>query len=449
MQSFTSGLARSTSIKAFVIGVLILILLIPVSMIKGVVHDRNYVHDEARADIMRSWGGEQLVTGPILVLPYRIIHRNGYGNPVVETDFAYILPAELDIDIVADPEVRYRGMHRVPIYSANMKISGSFNSPDFSRITANADDVEWGNVLVALSVSDARAIAHTPLIDVGGSVSRFKPGGTLILGDSTPPIVAAVSADLDKFRDGGALSFQLDMQLNGADALRISSLGDTTKVSMKSTWPSPSFVGGYLPEKRQVSDSGFTADWQVSSLGRQLPSQWLARDGAHNGAYQSSFGVNFYQPVSMYQLTLRAAKYAVLFIGMTFVAYFLFEVMAGMRLHPLQYLLVGFSNALFYLLLLSLAEHIGFGWSYFLSAAASVSLVSSYSATVLMSRKRGGMMALVLVALYAFLYMTLKAETYALLAGSIGLWGLLAVIMYLTRKIDWYGQAAPQEEIRF
>jgi inner membrane protein len=449
MQPFTSGLTRSTSIKAMVIGALILVLLIPVSMIKGVVHDRNYVHDEARADIMRSWGGEQLVTGPILVLPYRVVHRNSYGNAVVENDFAYILPAQLDIDIEADPEVRYRGMHRVPIFSANVKISGSFNSPDFSRFSATGTDVEWGSVFVALSVSDARAIAHTPLIDIGGAVSRFSPGGTAILSDSTPPIVAAVEADLDKFRDGEPLGFQMDMQLNGADALRISSLGDTTNVSMKSTWPSPSFVGNYLPEHREVLDSGFTANWQISSLGRQLPSQWVGKDGMLGGAYQSSFGVTFYQPVSMYQLTLRAAKYAVLFIGMTFVAYFLFEVMAGLRLHPLQYLLVGFSNALFYLLLLSLAEHIGFGWAYLLSAAASIGLISAYSATILNSRSRGLMMALALFALYAFLYMTLKAETYALLGGALGLWVSLAAIMYLTRRIDWYGRGTPQEEIHF
>jgi len=447
MQQLLNGLKSSASIKVMVIGALILILLIPVSMIKGVVHDRVRVHNDARAGIMQSWGGQQLLSGPILVLPYRVVHINKAGNEIVRTDFAYILPSSLDIDIEANPEVLYRGMHKVPIYSASVSLSGAFNSPDFAMLAPAASDIEWQKAFVALSVSHARAIAHSPTIDIGGTVSRFKSGGTQILNDTAAPIVAAVNTDLEKFRQGEALTFAMDLQFKGADSLRVSPLGDTTSVSMNSTWPSPSFVGDYLPEHREVSDAGFSATWQISSLGRALPSQWVATAGAREAACPSSFGVTFYQPVSRYQLTLRAAKYAVLFIGMSFIAYFLFEVMTELRLHPLQYLLVGFANALFYLLLLSLAEHIGFGWAYMLSAAASISLIAGYSATILCRRSRGITMALVLVALYAYLYMTLRAETYALLAGALGLWITLAIIMFLTRRIDWYAQgAAAQKE---
>ena len=446
MQQILDGLKRSVSIKALVIGVLTLILLIPVSMIKGVVYDRIQVHNAARADIMRSWGGEQLLTGPILVLPYQVVYRNDYGNSVVETEYAYVLPSDLTIEIETDPEVRYRGNHKVPIYSATMAISGEFSSPDASILPANITRVEWQKAFVALSVSDARAIAHTPVINVGGSVSRFKPGGTPIMSDAETPIVAALASNLESYRDGEALSFEMDLQLNGADGLRISPLGDTTNVTMTSSWPSPSFVGAYLPRHREISEAGFTASWKISSLGRQLPSQWSGKTGSQSGAQQSAFGVTFYQPVSLYQLTLRAAKYAVLFIGMSFVAYFLFEMMADLRLHPLQYLLVGFANALFYLLLLSLAEHIGFLWAYLVSAAASINLIAGYSTTVLGRRSRGMMMAFVLAALYSFLYMTLKAETYALLAGSLGLWITLAIVMFLTRRIDWYGRGLPSKD---
>ena len=446
MQQIIDGLKRSASIKAFVIAVLILILLIPVSMIKGVVHDRIQVHDQARADIMRSWGGEQLLTGPILVLPYRVVHRNSYGNKVVETEFAFVLPSDLNIEIETNPEVRYRGIHKVPIYSATMSISGEFSSPDAVILPANITQVEWQKAFVALSVSDARAIAHTPVIDVGGSVSRFTSGGTIVLSDAETPIVAALDSDLEKYRDGEALTFSMELQLNGADSLRVSPLGDTTNVRMTSSWPSPSFVGAYLPRHREINESGFSASWKISSLGRQLPSQWSGKAGSQSGAYQSAFGVTFYQPVSLYQQTLRAAKYAVLFIGMSFVAYFLFEMMADLRLHPLQYLLVGFANALFYLLLLSLAEHIGFQWAYLASAVASISLIAGYSVAVLGRRSRGLMMALVLAALYGFLYMTLRAETYALLAGALGLWVTLATIMFLTRRIDWYERGAKTKE---
>ena len=446
MQQLVNGLKSSASIKVLVIGALILILLIPVSMIKGVVHDRIRVHNDARFDIMRSWGGQQLLSGPILVLPYRAVHINKAGDQIVRTDYAYILPSRLDIDVEVNPEVLYRGMHKVPIYSANLTLKGAFNSPDFAALAPTSSDVEWHKAFVALSVSDARAIAHSPTIDIGGTVSQFKSGGTRILDNTAPPIVAVIHADLEKYRQGEALTFAMDLQLKGADSLKFVPLGDTTSLSMNSTWPSPSFVGEYLPEQRAVTDAGFSASWQVSSLGRALPSQWVAKAGVTGAACPSSFGVTFYQPVSRYQLTLRAAKYAVLFIGMSFVAYFLFEVMTELRLHPLQYLLIGFANALFYLLLLSLAEHIGFGWAYMLSATASISLIAGYSATVLCRRSRGITMAFVLVALYAYLYMTLKAETYALLAGALGLWITLAVIMFLTRRIDWYAQGVAAKE---
>ena len=210
---------------------------------------------------------------------------------------------------------------------------------------------------------------------------------------------------------------------------------------MTSNWPSPSFLGNHLPRTREISDSGFTAAWQIASLGRELPSQWTDRSPPSSSAHNAAFGVSFYMPVSLYQLTLRATKYAILFIGLSFVAYFLFEVLCSLRLHPLQYLLVGFANAMFYLLLLSLAEHVGFGWAYFASAAASVGLVAGYSAAILGGRRRGLVIAAVLAALYAFLYMTLKAETYALLAGAAGLWISLAAVMYMTRRIDWYAQS--------
>lgn len=441
MQQIASGLTRSASIKALVIGLLILILLIPVSMIKSIIYDRIGVHNDARASIMQSWGGIQTITGPVLVLPYRIVRIDSFGNSIVRRAFAYVLPAKLEVDVEANPEIRYRGMHEVPIYSAHVALRGDFPTPDFAALAPAATDVEWDKAFVALSVSDARAIAHTPLIDIGGSVSRFKSGGRPFLHNTSPPLMASVDADLADYRQGGTLDFEMTMQLNGADSLQVSPLADTTVVSIQSSWPSPSFVGDYLPETREVSDTGFTADWRVSSLGRELPAQWTGSNTSTTGEYLPSFGVNFYQPISLYQLTLRATKYAILFIGMSFVAYFLFEVMTGLRLHPLQYLLVGFANAVFYLLLLSLAEHIGFALAYVVSAAGSIALIAGYSASVLAGRGRSLLMAGILTGLYGFLYMTLKAETFALLAGALGLWLTLAIVMFLTRRIDWYGRA--------
>jgi inner membrane protein len=215
-------------------------------------------------------------------------------------------------------------------------------------------------------------------------------------------------------------------------------LADSTSVSIHSTWDSPSFIGGHLPETRDVRADGFDATWRISNLGRDLPSRWTSESYQYQQAERSSFGVGLFVPVGMYQLADRATKYAVLIIGLTFVGYFLFEVISRLHLHPLQYLLVGFANTLFYLLLLSFSEHIGFGWAYLVSSVASTMLIGGYSGSILGSRRRAVVIVGMLAGLYGFLYLTLNAENYALLAGSLGLWVILGLVMYLTRGIDWH-----------
>ena len=445
MQNAIRGLKRSVSVKTLVIGGLVLVLLIPVTMIKGVIHDRESVHRQARWDIMRSWGQEQVIAGPVLIIPYSLRHIDSNGNEYVTDSRLYVLPESLDIQTDISPEVRYRGLHEVPIYSSAIKLAGQFSDPDLDLLGIGSARLHWKKASIALFVSDARAIAVTPVIDINGASLRFEASGQALFVDMVPPIIAPAAASLAAVNTGKALRFVTTLSVNGSDSLQFVPLGDTTRVSMSSDWPSPSFLGNYLPKTREISEDGFTADWQISSLGRALPSQWVDRDAQMPNAYNSAFGVSFFMPVSLYQLTLRATKYAVLFIGLPFVAYFLFEIMAGLRLHPLQYLLVGFANATFYLLLLSLSEHIGFGWAYLASAASSAILITSYSAAILDGAGRGLMIAAVLSGLYVFLYMTLKAENYALLAGAAGLWAALAIGMYLTLRIDWYAQG-PREQ---
>jgi inner membrane protein len=430
------NVGRSASVKALTIGVLIIVLLIPTAMIKGVVHDRQRVHDHARGDIQRSWGYEQLIAGPVLVVPYRQTVTNKEGREVLRNRSAYVLPTELTIEAQSEPVIRYRGLHKVPIYTATVKLVGSFPMPDTRKLGLADATPDWDDARVAISVSDARAIAEIPEVRIGGEAARFEPGGERIIGELAAPI----AADLDGMIAGDKPArFSIELTVKGSDALRFLPLADTTRVTMNSTWPDPSFVGNYLPESHRISADGFGANWRISSLGRALPSQWHDRSKLGSGIGASAFGVTFYMPVSLYQTTLRATKYAVLFIAMSFVAYFLFEILAKLRLHPLQYLLVGFANALFYLLLLSLAEHVGFALAYWASAAASTALIAGYSGAVLGGRRRGLTMAAVLGLLYGFLYMTLKAESFALLGGALGLWIALATIMWVTRHIDWYG----------
>lgn len=441
MQNAIQGLKRSVSIKAAVIGGLVLVLLIPVSMINGIVHDREAVHQQARWDIMRAWGQPQLVAGPVLIVPYTLRHIDSKGNEYIEERRLYVLPETLSIETDVRPEVRYRGLHKVPIYSTLVSMRGRFAAPDTDFLGIGTATLSWDKASVALTVTDARAISEAPSISINGGAARFESGGPALFQDTVPSIVAPAGEMLATSNSGDALDFETTLSLNGSDSLQFVPLGDTTDVRMTSDWPSPSFVGSYLPRTREISDDGFTAAWQIASLGRELPSQWTDRNPQAASAHSTAFGVSFYMPVSLYQSTLRATKYAVLFIGLSFVAYFLFEILAGLRLHPLQYLLVGFANAMFYLLLLSLAEHVGFGWAYLASALASAGLIGGYSATILGSRRRASVILAVLALLYAFLYMALKAESYALLAGAAGLWVALAAVMYMTRRIDWYAQS--------
>jgi inner membrane protein len=425
--------------KVGVIGLLVLIMLIPLAMISGVIEDRQLNNQHASEEIMRAWGARQTIGGPVLVLPYSLERVTQYGERLYTDGDAFFLPRDLTIAAELVPETRYRGIHSVPVYTAHTRITGTFGVSDISNLGIDDARIDWKRAYLALSITDARPIKNAPEVDINGERIRFEPGGSQVPGIA-PQITAPVGEVLSESAWNGELSFTMDLDVSGTDRFAVLPLGDKTSVTMRSSWPSPSFVGGYLPETRQVDDEGFTASWRVSSLGRTYPSRWTSADAGVVSFESSAFGVDLFVPIGIYQLTTRATKYAILFIGLTFVGYFMFEVIAGLRLHPLQYLLVGLANTLFYLLLLSLAEHTGFGVAYLISTLASAGLISGYSLSVLGTRGRAVLMMLILGILYGVLYLTLRAESYAMLAGSIGLWITLGLIMYLTRKIDWFDQ---------
>jgi inner membrane protein len=443
MQILINSVQRSASLKIFTIGVLSLLMLIPMAMIRGVIFDRQQTGEQARHDITRAWGGSQILGGPVLVLPYKLVRVTQYGERVVSDGKMQILPEDLQIEARLVTEMRYRGVHEVPVYTASVRVRGTFAEFDTSGLGIDTAVVDWERAFLAMSVSDARALRNTPAIELQdkavSTTIRFEAGGRQVA-NLPPQIIAPLG---DTFVDqvpSGALGFEIGVELSGTDRLQFLPLANSTSVKIDGAWPSPSFSGRYLPETRNISDAGFSAAWRVSSLGRDLPSRWLDNEQKNWNVEAAAFGVDLFMPIGLYQLSTRATKYAILFIGLTFIAYFLFEVISGLRLHPLQYLLVGLANTVFYLLLLSLAEHIGFGWSYLISSLGSSGLIAGYSFAILGSRRRALMMIGILLILYSYLYMILQAESFAMLGGSIGLWVTLALIMYLTRQIDWYGR---------
>lgn len=436
MSELLQRLRTSVTVKLLFIGFLVLLLLIPMSMIESVVYERSHLYHAAKRDIMNSWGREQTIGGPVLTLPYRVHYTDDKGFERVRQSQAHFLPEHLSVRGQLDTQMRYRGIYEIPVYTANLKFSGRFAPPDITKLGIDARNVEWDEAYLSVAIADARGIkeAMTLRSDMGEGI--FEPGGVKVRGFD-PQVIVPLTG-LGEPGEPPGFQFGFDLKLSGTEKLAFLPAGDRTEVVLTSAWPSPSFVGAYLPESRDIDDKGFSAEWKVLHLGRSYPGEWIRGKVPAKQIANSAFGVNLFVPVSTYQKSTRAAKYAILFIGLTFLAYFMFEVFGDLRLHPFQYLLVGFANCLFYLLLLSLSEHTGFGLAYVLSAAASTALVAGYSISILESRARVLTMLALLAGLYSFLYVTLRAEQYAMLIGAVGLFFILATIMYLTRRLDWY-----------
>jgi len=422
--------------KALFIGFLALLMLIPMSMIEGLIAERSRLLDFARADIANAWGSEQIVGGPILVVPFRFTRY--FHNGVTDTvaDEIYVLPEVLSIEGGVDTQILRRGLYEVPVYTASLSVTGRLAPPVMNSDDYDDLEILWNEAQIALPLTDARSIKESVSLTLGDASVDFQPGGTRVAGFGNQLIVPYAAFGLGRFDDAQAFSFELE--LGGSGELQFLPLGDETRVSLSSAWPSPSFGGAYLPEQRSVGDSGFSADWRVLSLGRGYPESWKHSDTTLQQLGNSAFGVELLIPVGIHEVSLRAVKYAVLFIGLSFALYFLFEVFAALRLHALQYLLVGMANCIFYLLLIALAEHTGFGFAYMVSAAASTALIGGYSAAILASGRRALPVVAMLAGLYGYLYVTLKAEDYALLSGALGLFAILSALMYLTRRVDWF-----------
>lgn len=434
MSDFYQRLRASVTVKLLFIGFLILLLLIPMSMIEGVIYERNHLYLSAKQDIMNSWGREQTIGGPVLTLPFRVVYTDDKGIKRVRKSFAHFLPEHLSVRGELETQMRYRGIYQVPVYVADLALKGRFAPPDLARLGIDPQDVEWDEAYLSVAIADARGIKDPVTLRSDLGDGTFEPGGVKVPGFE-PQVIVPVAG----LADGSTgFRFAFDLKLSGTEKIAFLPSGDRTEVLLTSAWPSPSFSGAYLPDQRDISDKGFSAEWKVLHLGRSYPSEWRGNKVPAARIAGSAFGVSLFVPVSAYQKSTRAAKYAILFIGLSFLAYFMFEIFGNLRLHPFQYLLVGFANCLFYLLLLSLSEHTGFGLAYTVSATASTALVVGYSVSILENRVHVLTMLALLAGLYTFLYVTLRAEQYAMLIGAVALFVILATVMYLTRKLDWY-----------
>ncbi|MFP3676113.1 cell envelope integrity protein CreD [Pseudomonas sp. SIMBA_041] len=437
---------RSLTLKLGAIALLILLLLIPLLMINGLIQDRQQRRDGVLEDIARSASFSQQLSGPLMVVPYRKVVRTWklnektnqrYQDIGEERGRLYFLPERFELDGQIQTELRSRGIYEARLFHAENHISGHFSVPAQWGIKEDFADYRFDQPFLAVGISDIRGIENALKLDLNGQTLDFVPGSQVgWLGEGVHVTLPALDT-----KQVTELAFGFDLRLQGSGQLQILPVGKTSKVSLSANWPHPSFIGNYLPAQREVTDQGFTANWQTSFFSTNLQealSSCVSGGGceAYNGR---SFGVSFIDPVDQYLKSDRAIKYALLFIVLTFAGFFLFEVLKSLAVHPVQYALVGVALAFFYLLLLSLSEHIGFALAYLLSSAGCVLLIGFYVCHVLRSVRHGLSFSVGLAALYGLLYGLLSAEDYALLMGSLLLFGLLGVFMVLTRKLDWYG----------
>lgn len=442
------SLLSSHLMRVLAIGLLVLLLQIPISMVRGVIAEREQTRLEAIEDVTSKWGGHQALDGPRLVVPYKHFWREtlegGGTRERWEMRHAVFLPERLEVGGRLDSDTRYRGIFEVPVYTMELELRGRFEAPDFSDWGVAPDTVEWDRAQVVVGISDPRAIERPTQLAWNGAVVSFEPGT-----GSAPGCDTGIHAPVGRAAQEAA-EFRFALPLRGSVGAFFTPLGVETVVSLESDWIDPSFQGAWLPTDREVDASGFRASWRIPYLGRNYPQRWK-RGSAHAEAVTASrFGVELLAPVDHYRMALRSAKYGALFLALTFGSLWLFEVLAGVRVHSIQYLLVGAGMVLFYLLELSLAEHLGFVAAYAVATAAVVALIAGYCVAVLRGPGRAAVIGGVLVGLYGYLYVLLRSQDYALVVGSIGLFAALGAVMFLTRAVDWYavGRSLGEQGVR-
>jgi inner membrane protein len=441
--------------KIALIGLVALLLQIPVEMVRGLVLERKQARDGVVADIARRSSEAQRIVGPVLYVPWTrrsteavtTTDDNGRSRTTsrekVERGQVALLPASLTVEGKIDLQQKHRGIYTAHLYTLNATLRGSFTLPPGLGVAEGPGTLEWGRALLVLGIQDTRGIREQIQVDWDGAQPQLYPGGVEAAG--APTGIHADLGVLPASKSPATREFRIALSLLGTERLDIVPVGATTAVSLASAWPHPSFTGRILPDAgTKVSSAGFAASWRTSHFATNLAQlhQRCAQSRQCDAFSQHSLGISFIQPVDLYQSVERSVKYGFLFIGLTFAAFFLFEILKRLAIHPIQYALVGFALAMFFLLLISLSEHLGFAPAYALAAAACVSLLGYYVGHVLHSFRRGAGFAVLLCALYGVLYVLLRAEDHALLAGSILVFTALAAAMVATRRVDWYALAA-------
>jgi inner membrane protein len=440
--------------KSALIGALILLLLIPTTFIQNLVSERQQRQQEAVTEINSRWAGPQTIDGPIIGIPYMDTTAADNGAKQRIKRWAWFLPEKLDIRSRLIPEKRYRGIYQVVVYTAELEVHARYDAIHLDELNLSPQDMLWNEAAVFFNLSDVQGLNEDPVLHL--QITGPAPQSAdlhLGLGKVTNPqfnnpLSAPLPGGLSALAanaataGNGSLEFSSTLRIKGSGNLLFVPGGRETRISASSSWANPSFTGAALPDLRTVKDSGFLASWRLLALNRKFPQQWKGdKDSYDPGA--SAVGVDLIVPVDIYQQTTRSVKYGILVILLTFTAFLLIEWIYNLLIHALQYALVGFALCIFYTLLLSLSEYLGFTPAYLIAAAATIGLIAWYVGSLLHSLRMSSFISFLLILQYGFVYILIQSQDYALLMGSVGLFVILAVVMYFSRKVKWE-QSPPQ-----
>lgn len=417
-------------VKSIFIFAMTLALWLPTYFILGIVKERAGRQKEAVADISSKWATKQTVTGPILMIPYNDVAIDDKGNKIWTKKDAYFMPDKLNIRSTIFTEKRHRGIYEVAVYRSEIIIAGKFNSLAWQQLAIHPDNILWNQAVIFFKVQDnSKGINEDVIINWGGNdiVFNSQPAGQSFLTDAFSATIPLTLEEAEKDH-----SFTMRFFLNGSEQLVFAPIARENKIQMRSAWPNPGFTGIKLPDTREVKDSGFVADWKY--MNRSIPPVW--KNTTYNLS-SSVLGADLLIPVDSYDKTERSVKYALLCIILTFAAFFLIETIYNKPLHLVQYGLAGLALVLFYTLLLSVSEYIGFNPAYLVAGITTIGLIAWYVGGVMRSSKLAFFISFVLTVVYSYIFTIIQLQDYSLLMGSIGLFIALAVIMFFSRKLQW------------
>lgn len=442
-QKFTGWLKTSITARMIVVGFLLFVLLIPLEFVKNLITERAFRQQEVIREINGKWGNEVLLSGPILKIPYKTYREEKVYLPDTKVfemkteeiiNYAYLFPDQLDIDakVITKAEPLKRSIYESVVFTSEIEVKGNFPKIDFSSKDIKADDIVWDKISVLIKTSNLKGIRNTIEVNVANETLAMTPKySQAYLNTIETENISNFPREVTE-----SVPFSFHLKVNGSESLKFIPIGKETEVQMSSNWHSPSFDGNFLPNdgSREITQEGFKASWKVLQINRQFQQEFF---NELPDLEEFAFGTKLIIPVDEYQKSERTAKYGFMVIGLTLLVFLLIQIVSKIYIHPFQYIMIGLALVMFYTLLISISEHSSFFKAYVIAAASVLALITLYSRFILKGFKFPLLIGASLASLYGFIYVIIQLENYALLVGSIGLFVILATIMFASRKIDW------------